>query len=219
MKFDVIHREITKLRDEIKAHPQASEPQSQPGRTVFVNFYAGKIGQNEAYLTKERAEAYALGATEIAVGFVERVPQASEPAPSTAGAAPDTREMEAVGALLASMHEHGYEGAKVREAMQWALGYAALQSTAQPERNDLNDLAKVYASSYASPHHITFTINGLAQLVGEARCAQPERKPLTVEQKLDMLAEANRGFNIEKDDYFKAVEDAEAAHGIKGGQQ
>jgi hypothetical protein len=53
----------------------------------------------------------------------------------------------------------------------------------------------------------------------EMPVAQPERKPLTPEQKLDMLAKANRGFNIEKDDYFKAVEDTEAAHGINGGQQ
>lgn len=30
---------------------------------------------------------------------------------------------------------------------------------------DLNELAKVYASSYASPHHIKFTVEGLRNLI------------------------------------------------------
>lgn len=41
-----------------------------------------------------------------------------------------------------------------------------------------------------------------------------ERQPLTNEQIDEMLGEANRGFCIEKDDYFKAVRDTERAHGI-----
>jgi hypothetical protein len=32
----------------------------------------------------------------------------------------------------------------------------------------LNELAKVYASSYASPHHITFTVEGLRNLIADA---------------------------------------------------
>jgi len=40
-------------------------------------------------------------------------------------------------------------------------------------------------------------------------------KPLTEQQIEDMHGEANRGYNIERDDYFKACRDAEAAHGIK----
>ena len=43
------------------------------------------------------------------------------------------------------------------------------------------------------------------------RCA---RTPLTEGQIDDMLGEANRGFCIERDDYIKAVRDAEQAHGI-----
>lgn len=42
-----------------------------------------------------------------------------------------------------------------------------------------------------------------------------ERQPLTDDQIEDMRADANRGYNIEREDYFKAVRDAEAAHGIK----
>jgi hypothetical protein len=38
--------------------------------------------------------------------------------------------------------------------------------------------------------------------------------PLTDEQIEDLLGEANRGFCIEREDYFKAFRDAEAAHGI-----
>jgi len=45
---------------------------------------------------------------------------------------------------------------------------------------------------------------------------QPKREPLTDEQVDDLHGEANRGFCIEREDYFKAFRDAEAAHGIKG---
>jgi hypothetical protein len=41
-----------------------------------------------------------------------------------------------------------------------------------------------------------------------------KQKPLTVEQIDDLHGEANRGFCIEREDYFKAFRDAEAAHGI-----
>lgn len=40
------------------------------------------------------------------------------------------------------------------------------------------------------------------------------REPLTDEQIEDMRGEANRGFNIERDEYFKAFRDAEFIHGI-----
>jgi hypothetical protein len=40
------------------------------------------------------------------------------------------------------------------------------------------------------------------------------RKPLTGAQIDDMLADANRGYCIERDDYIKAVRDAERAHGL-----
>ncbi len=34
---------------------------------------------------------------------------------------------------------------------------------------DIDAIAKVHASSYASPHHITFTVNGLREFLNEAR--------------------------------------------------
>jgi hypothetical protein len=46
----------------------------------------------------------------------------------------------------------------------------------------------------------------------------PESVPLTDEQIEDLRSEANRGFCIEREDYFKAFRDAEAAHGITKGQ-
>lgn len=61
-------------------------------------------------------------------------------------------------------------------------------------------------------------------LVGEAwlrehaphrlKATQPARVPLTEEQIDDMIADANRGFCIERADYIKAVRDTERAHGI-----
>lgn len=41
-----------------------------------------------------------------------------------------------------------------------------------------------------------------------------ERKPLTNEQIDDLHGEANRGFDIESNAYFKAFRDAERVHGI-----
>ena len=41
-------------------------------------------------------------------------------------------------------------------------------------------------------------------------------QPLSDEQVLDLLGEANRGYDIEREHYFKAFRDAEAAHNITG---
>ncbi len=45
----------------------------------------------------------------------------------------------------------------------------------EPSLSKLNELAKVYASSYASPHHITFTVDGLRSLMLAAVAAERER--------------------------------------------
>ena len=62
------------------------------------------------------------------------------------------------------------------------------------------------------------------QVEAHARAAveadRAQRKPLTDEQIDGLHGEANRGYCIERDDYFKAFRDAERAHGIpapKGG--
>lgn len=36
---------------------------------------------------------------------------------------------------------------------------------AQPDLLDINELAKVHAHNYASPHHVTFTLDGLRNLI------------------------------------------------------
>jgi len=56
-----------------------------------------------------------------------------------------------------------------------------------------------------------------AELAATAEAdAQPiAREPLTDEQIEDLRGDANRGYNIEREDYFKAFRDAERAHGIK----
>jgi hypothetical protein len=46
----------------------------------------------------------------------------------------------------------------------WARRGAASAQEA-PSLSDLNELAKVYAYSYASPHHIVFTVDGLRNLI------------------------------------------------------
>ena len=52
------------------------------------------------------------------------------------------------------------------------------------------------------------------QLRAAVAAERERRKPLTDAQIDDMRAEANRGYCIERDDYIKAVRDAERAHGI-----
>jgi hypothetical protein len=48
----------------------------------------------------------------------------------------------------------------------------------------------------------------------QQRPSRSDIKPLTDEQVDDLHGEANRGFCIEREDYFKAFRDAETAHGI-----
>lgn len=48
-----------------------------------------------------------------------------------------------------------------------------------PELSQLNELAKVYATSYASPHHITFTVDGLRNLLACIAASQAPRTEAT----------------------------------------
>jgi len=65
-----------------------------------------------------------------------------------------------------------------------------------------------YSLGFAQVHAIPDTIEPLYTH------PQPKREPLTDEQVDDLHGEANRGFCIEREDYFKAFRDAETAHGI-----
>lgn len=49
--------------------------------------------------------------------------------------------------------------------------------------------------------------------------AAPQRAPLTDAQIDDLHGDSNRGFSIERDDYFKAFRDAERAHGITAAKE
>lgn len=49
--------------------------------------------------------------------------------------------------------------------------------------------------------------------------AVPKQTPLTDEQIDDLHGESNRGFSIEREDYFKAFRDAERAHGITAAKE
>ena len=56
----------------------------------------------------------------------------------------------------------------------FAIQYGELCVRAERERapwpslSALNDLAKLYANSYASPHHMTFSVEGLRRLIAAA---------------------------------------------------
>lgn len=87
-------------------------------------------------------------------------------------------------------------------------------------------------TSAAVMHRCTPSEDGLAHtvsLVGQDRASAiaawnqraelEARKPLPLsdEQIDDLHGEANRGFDIGREEYFKAFRDAERAHGITGG--
>lgn len=58
------------------------------------------------------------------------------------------------------------DGKLLREFLDAAKRNGVTHLTiAQPEPKDFQELAKVHASSYASPHHITFTTDGLKRFV------------------------------------------------------
>ena len=59
---------------------------------------------------------------------------------------------------------------------QWAneeIAFYKLKARLE-EAKDINALAKVYSSMYASPHHITFTLEGLKNLIAEVQKAKNE---------------------------------------------
>lgn len=56
------------------------------------------------------------------------------------------------------------------------LAIAAAES-APPSLSALDELAKVYASNYASPHHITFTVEGLRNLLEHLTVLGPSPTP------------------------------------------
>lgn len=86
--------------------------------------------------------------------------------------------------------EAGYEAARAYVKMQLDCGPA--QPPAQAQDDDS------LTAAYMSGSHD----------------AKRARKPLTDEQIDDLLGDANRGYCIEAEHYFKAFRDAEAAHGI-----
>lgn len=87
------------------------------------------------------------------------------------------------------------------------------------------DSADLYLASQYTPdgeHADEWTPLYTADQVRAAvEADRAQRKPLTDEQIDGLHGEANRGYCIERDDYFKAFRDAERAHGIpspKGGE-
>jgi hypothetical protein len=91
----------------------------------------------------------------------------------------------------------------------WQAGRAALGDVpAVHALSDLNELAKVYASSYASPHHITFTVEGLRNLLAATPAAVPVQPERTQEE---ILAESAKRF-LERE---KRLEDQANAADIR----
>ena len=65
-----------------------------------------------------------------------------------------------------------------------------------------------------APSEVSLLTSDIEWMVAQLR---EKRQPLSDEQIDDLLGEANRGYDIEPEHYFKAFRDAEAAHNITGG--
>ena len=94
------------------------------------------------------------------------------------------------------------------------------QPAAQPERKLMTDERVEDLIANTKTQALDAYISGIyghpVPRSSWATEAQPERNPASVDQIEDLRGEANRGYGIEKEDYFKAFRDAEAFHGITG---
>lgn len=86
---------------------------------------------------------------------------------------------------------------RLREAVKGPTGYATWQDAATDER-----IRRVKAEAALKAREPSEDAKDAA------------RVPMTDEQIEDLRGEANRGFDIEREHYFKAFRDAERAHGI-----
>ncbi|CAN7446853.1 hypothetical protein LJR066_002789 [Acidovorax sp. LjRoot66] len=87
-------------------------------------------------------------------------------------------------------------------AMQWAFDRANVRFADGTGRTHPMDPASEFKARYAA-------------LLAAAAQPQPQpAQPLTDEQVAYLCGEANRGYCIDREDYFKAFRDAEEAHGI-----
>lgn len=73
---------------------------------------------------------------------------------------------------------------------------------------------KLRADQMTEQHRMQSAMNAEAR--GELAQLREKRQPQSDEQIDDLLGEANRGYDIEREHYFKAFRDAEAAHNITG---
>lgn len=98
----------------------------------------------------------------------------------------------------------------------WQASRRAQHSTAEPERVYIVATGELYEGQETYTRHA----NRPPPLCdAELLFAAPQQAPLTDEQIDDLHGEANRGFFIEREDYFKAFRDAERAHGISAGKE
>lgn len=95
------------------------------------------VEDNDIEAVVSRARRYAMQASNIwrtfvphAMGeFIElrefraalATSEAGDGQPDTSNAAPDTKEMKAIGAFLAAMADSGLDGVRTRDAMAWVL--------------------------------------------------------------------------------------------------
>lgn len=101
---------------------------------------------------------------------------------------------------LTSYKPQSLTHAKEQEAAVMALRAALTEAQmVQPALTDIDALAKLYCGSYASPHHITFTVEGLRNMIQAAivaaiasKGAQPVQPPSKALSDAEILAIAEK---------------------------
>lgn len=133
-------------------------------------------------------------------------------------------KQEPVGRIASNGYPELY---KPHSLPAWTLLYLA--AGAQPAPKQEPDTSLIVEIEFDDGEKKAIPVSGTAQNMRYLKAwldrlwreraapvqAQEQRKPLTDELIEDLRSDANRGFNIDKDDYFKAFRDAEAAHNIK----
>jgi len=222
MKFDVIHREIAKLRDEIKVHPQASEPEPNPWKEAVLDQLA--IHAMDAPVETPPAEII-QSIIDMAIAMATDLRVTDEPAQGERVEV-DWQDQYWKQKRRAEMWIAKYE--KDIGPLEKAYPVAPLQSTAQPDHivdankmveqpvGELTDeqISSIYDWSGETPHLY------FARAIIAAAKAQPERNPLTEDQISELHRDAyttGKAFTtLEVYRYFARA--IEAAHGIKGAE-
>ena len=125
--------------------------------------------------------------------------------------------MTTIDATVARLTSRAWDIAINPDGFEAALRAALTEAQmVQPALTDIDALAKLYCGSYASPHHITFTVEGLRNMIQAAiaQPVQPPSKALSDAELCVLLVEIDPETKRLPSGFRRFARAIEAAHGI-----